>query len=146
MRRTDPFSRCSPAALRQSECIRYVRQVDAAGADHSRDNVEPDLDATGTVIGQPAGGEALQTLLLYRINGLDRRAPVIGGAGLHLAEDQQATAPDNEIDLSSGSAVVSLEDPEPGATVVSRGGVFTCATKHAARVHASKIGVRYDGY
>jgi hypothetical protein len=77
-----------------------------------RDHVEPDAAGRGEAGGQVRGREPAQPGLLGGGDGGRRAAVAVAAPGLHLAEDQQAGAGGDEVDLALAAAPVSGDDPQ----------------------------------
>ena len=107
--------------------------------DDSGDNVEANLDPSGTPFGQPRCSGPPDAGLLLMSDGLRRKTPAIGSARLDLTENDQAGPEGNEVDLDTTCSEVRL-DGETVTTVELGSGFLTCSTEPGALMHQSKLG------
>src|SRR5204863_9112829 len=92
----------------------HVRDLGRAalGQQHP-DQVNPDPARLSTVLVDPADRELPQSFTLDRSDRLERMAVRRGGARLHLAEDEDITVAENEIDLAEVTSPVAVDEDHP---------------------------------
>lgn len=110
-------------------------QLGTTVADDSRDDIEPDLYRSRTVLRQPHGRGAPDPRLLRRRHGLRGKPPPIRSPGLDLAEHDQTRLPSDQIHLDATRAEVA-RDVETLRLVESGGGILTISAEQGASVHA----------
>jgi hypothetical protein len=107
-----------------------VGQLGAAVSNDNGDDIEPDVDGAGTPLTQPCGREASQTRLLGVPHSFGGHAPAIVLPGLHLTENDEIRASDNEIDLSGAATPeVPLDDREAMTAIPASRRIFAPAAE-----------------
>jgi len=91
--------------------------VESPPCSHERENVESNIHVVEALAAQSDLGALHDAKLLRAIDRLERVSQVILAAGFHFDEDDEASTPDNQIDLAVAKHDVARENGEPAQTI-----------------------------